>query len=259
MKVRKRQHKLVEIVRGSGRASVDELSEILGASRETIRRDLTELARLGKIEKFHGGATTPRVYGEGPLQQRLSQNAAAKMRVAEVAAKLFRPGDTLFVDTGSTTLYFAEELARESGFTVITNSAGVARIMTAPTSDNRTFLLGGEFSAGNQQTVGAMVSRQIAGFRAHHAVLTVGALDARTGAMDFNIEEALIAQAMIEQSESVTVLLEHSKFDAVASFEVCPLSRIARIVCDVSPPPPMARALKAAGVRLVVAPDTQES
>ena len=130
-------------------------------------------------------------------------------------------------------LYFTERLAEISGLTVVTNSTDIARTVSSSGAHNRTFLLGGEFSSDNRQTVGTMVAAQIRSFRAHHAVLTIGALDGRTGAMDFNIEEAQVARAMIEQSESLTVLAESSKFDTIASFEVCPLARIARLVCEI--------------------------
>jgi len=253
MRVRQRQTKLVEIVRKKERASVEDLATYLEASRETIRRDLTELAKSGKIQKIHGGATMPRVYGEGPFRQRMSDNVDAKMRIARSAVALFESEETLFIDTGSTTLYFAEELAGISGLTVVTNSTEIARTISMTRSGNRTYLLGGEFSADNRQTVGTMVAAQIRSFRAHHAVLTIGALDERTGAMDFNIEEAQVARAMIEQSESLTVLVDHSKFNALASFEVCPLARIDRLVCDVKPPEEIGRKLKATGGEVILA------
>ena len=253
MKIKQRQAKVVEIIRKKERASVDDLAALLGISRETIRRDLTSLADSGKIQKIHGGATLPRVFGEGSFRQRMSDNAEAKARIAAAACGLFAEGETLFVDTGSTTLYFAEKLSEVSGLTVVTNSTGIASAMSS-TPGNRTFLLGGEFSADNRQTVGTMVAAQIRSFRAHHAVLTIGALDGRTGAMDYNIEEAQVARAMIEQSESLTILSDSSKFDAVASFEVCTLAQIDRLVCDTAPPGNLGKALADAGVDIILAP-----
>lgn len=253
MKIRQRQAKIVEIIRKKERAAVDELAAVLDISRETIRRDLTDLANSGKIRKIHGGATLPRAFGEGSFQQRMSDNAEAKTRIAAAAVELFAAGETVFVDTGSTTLYFAEKIAEVSGLTVVTNSSEIARTVSSFGAENRTFLLGGEFSPDNRQTVGTMVASQIRLFRAHHAVLTIGALDERTGAMDFNIEEAQVARAMIEQSEILTVLIDSSKFNNLASFEVCPLARIDRLVCDLAPPAVLGKALEAAGVNIVLA------
>jgi len=253
MKIKRRQAKIIEFLRKKERATVDELAALFDISRETIRRDLTELAHSGKIRKVHGGAILPSVFGEGSFGQRMSENAEAKTRIASRAVELFGAGETLFIDTGSTTLYFAEKLADVSGLTIVTNSTEIARTVSSSDTDNRIFLLGGEYSDDNRQTVGTMVASQIRSFRVHHVVLTVGALDVRSGAMDFNIEEAQVAQAMIEQSETVTVLVDSSKFNKLASFEVCPLSRIDQLVCDVAPPGVLAEALESAAVTTILA------
>ncbi len=247
MKIKERQSKLVEIVRRREKTSVDELAALLDASRETIRRDLTQLSELGKIQKVHGGARMPRVMGEEPFKQRLSENVDAKMAIASVAASLVAPGETLFIDTGSTTLLFAEELAKVPDLTIITNSTEIARTIATASNASRVFLLGGEFRTDNSQTVGTMAAAHIRSFRAHHAILTVGAMDARSGAMDFNIEEAQIARAMIDQSETVTVLIDSSKFGKLASFEVCSLAGIDRLVSDTPPPAEIRDAIEAAG------------
>ena len=252
MKIRERHIKLVEIVRRQEKASVDELASLLDASRETIRRDLTLLSETGKILKVHGGARIPRVLGEGPFKQRLSENVDAKMKIAQCASVLFQPGETLFVDTGSTTLLFAEALANARDLTIITNSTEIARTIATNNQSIRVFLLGGEYSAGNSQTTGAMAATQVRAFRAHHAILTIGALDARSGAMDYNIDEAQMARAMIEQSESITVLADSSKLGALASFEVCALSSIDRLVTDRPPPDGILQPLEAAGVEVIL-------
>lgn len=254
MKTVKRQMKIIETIREEERVTVDELAALFDISRETIRRDLTKLANSGKIQKIHGGAILPRVFGEGSFGQRMSENAEAKTRIASRAVELFDAGETLFIDTGSTTLYFAEKLAEVPGLTVITNSTEIAKTISSSGEDNRTFLLGGEYSADNSQTAGTLVASQIRLFRVHHAILAIGALDVRTGAMDYNIEEAQVAHAMIEQAETLTVLVDSSKFNKLASFEVCPLSRIDQLVCDVMPPDEMREALETAGVEIIVAP-----
>ena len=253
MKIVRRQAKIIEIIRQKERITVNDLATLLDISRETIRRDLTDLSNKGKIQKIHGGAMLPRVLGEDSYQQRMTDNSEAKSKIASEAGALFATGETIFIDTGSTTLYFSEALALASGLTIITNSTDIARTISASGMGNKVFLLGGEFSSDNSQTVGTMAAAQIRSFRAHHAVLTIAALDERAGAMDFNIEEAQIARAMIEQSESLTILIDDSKFGKIASFEVCALSQIDRIVCNRAPTGPLAKALTAAGVKIIQA------
>ncbi|PCI46552.1 MAG: DeoR family transcriptional regulator [Alphaproteobacteria bacterium] len=255
MKVDIRQAKILEIIRENKQVQVEYLAEILEISRETIRRDLIVLAKKGQVLKIHGGASLPNIFGEGSFQQRLSDNVSAKIQIAKTAALKVKPGETVFIDTGSTTLYFAEKLAKISGLTIVTNSTEIAKTISTGQNNNRCFLLGGEYSADNSQTFGTMVGTQISSFRAHHAILTIGALDERTGVMNFNIEEAQVARAMIAQSQSVTILVDGSKFNKIASFEVCPLAKINQIICDVRPPEKLYKAIKAAGVNIILAQD----
>lgn len=253
MKVKLRQDKIVALVRKNEHVSIDQLSSWLDTSKETIRRDVAELAKNGHVQKVHGGAKIPDLFGDGTFRSRMSTNTGAKTRIAEVAIQLFNPGETLFVVTGSTTLFFAEQLGRLDSLTIVTNSGEIARASHNKESGNRIFLLGGEYNAANNQTIGTMVASQCRTFRAHHTVLTIGALDEVTGAMDYSIDEAQIAAAMIERSESVTVLIDGSKFGKLASFEVCPLSKIDRIICDRAPDGSLKAALDAQGVEIIVA------
>jgi len=246
-----RRAEIVNIIRRQGRVTVDNLAKTLAISRETIRRDLSELARKGKVHKFHGGASLPMITEEGPFQHRMGENVAAKVQIAAEAIKLISQGETLLIDTGSTTLYFAEKLAEMQNLTVVTNSAEIARVISLGSLHSRTFLLGGEFNGDNRQTVGSLAISQLKTFRAHHAVLTIGALDSRTGVMDFCIEEAQIARTMIQQAESVTLLADSSKFSRIASFEVCGLDRVTNLVCDQPPSGIIKEALIEAGVTII--------
>src|ERR1700722_18134623 len=117
MRPQERRERILELLRDSesGRLTVEELAERLKISQETARRDLAHLASGGLISKFHGGATLPQPSGEGPFRIRMAESLREKRAIARAAAALFRPGDTLLIDTGSTTIFFAEELARLSG------------------------------------------------------------------------------------------------------------------------------------------------
>lgn len=135
MKSNKRHQAILHRLDQTERVSVEDLATETGASRETIRRDLTQLDRAGLLRKVHGGAIRASAAAaapslnpvvEGPFHARMEQNVAAKRAIARTAAALLRPGDSLFVDTGSTTLYFAEALEGLKSLTVITNSGVVA-------------------------------------------------------------------------------------------------------------------------------------
>jgi DeoR/GlpR family transcriptional regulator of sugar metabolism len=252
MKPKQRQDKIVEVLRDRERITVEALAELFAASRETIRRDLNDLADRGEIRKFHGGALLHEPGGEGPFATRLTQARPAKRAIGRAAAALFGPGDSLLVDAGTTTLVFAEELARHSGMTVITNGLGVAQAIGQGPGDNRIFVIGGAYREEVGEMVGALAVAQIAAFNATHAVLTVGGLVA-AGAYDFQIEEAEIARAMVAQAQHVTIIADGSKLNRTALFQVCGMAEIDRIVVDVAPDQALAAALAAAGVEVVVA------
>ena len=246
-----RQAKIVNIIRQRHRVTVNELAEVLNISRETIRRDLTELDRAGKVHKIYGGASLPITIGEGLFGDRMGDNVTAKVQVAAEAVKLVSPGETILIDTGSTTVYFAEKLVELSDLTVVTNSAEIARIISLSPMKPRVFLLGGQFNGDNRQTFGNFAISQVGLFRAHHAILTIGALDAKTGVMDFSIEEAQLAQAMIEQADSLTIIADGSKFERIASFKVCGLDQVTNLVCDQYPSEKIKAALLEAGVNII--------
>jgi DeoR family glycerol-3-phosphate regulon repressor len=244
---RQRQRDIATTIRESGRVSVERLAQAFGVSAETIRRDLAALDRAGLVEKTHGGATPPRVTLEDSLAQRIALNPEAKRAIAARLAAVIQPGDTLFLDTGSTTLACAEALAELPGLTVITNSVDIARRLGERA---HVHLIGGRFAPGNGQTVGAAAVREVARFRARRAVLTVTALDAVRGAMDADAAECEVARAMLEAARECIVLADSSKFGVEATHVVCPLSQIDVLISDAPPPPELSDALAAAGTRL---------
>ncbi|NWA01697.1 DeoR/GlpR family DNA-binding transcription regulator [Pseudomonas gingeri] len=252
----RRQH-ILELLRQRERISVDELARTLHTSQETIRRDLTELAENGQVTKFHGGASLPPSgEHENAFQTRMNEFSQEKRAVARYAAGLYAPGDSILIDTGTTTLFFARELARLNRITVITNSLLIAEAMGV--SGNRVFMIGGEFRPESNQNSGSLALEQIARFNAEHAVVTIGALSA-DGAFDFSIEEAEIARAMIARARYLTVIADSSKLGRRALFQVFPLERIDRLIIDRKPIGELAEALARAQVEVHEAPLLQRT
>lgn len=255
MALSSRHEDIIALLAASGELSVEDLAERLAVSRETVRRDLARLEAGGHLRRYHGGARSLAAGAEPetewPFAQRMAQNAAGKKRIALAARALFGAEDSLFIDTGSTTIAFAEALAACPSLVAITNAPRIAATLAANHS-HKVFLLGGAYGADAGESLGPLALEQIGKFRARHAVLTIGAVDAHC-VMDFDLQEAEVAKAMIERADRVTVLADHSKFDRRAVFEVAPLARIHRLVTDLSPAEPMRRALAEAGVELIVA------
>ena len=247
-----RHARIVDIVAQKGRVSVEELAQLHQVSHETIRRDLVSLDRSRLLRRFHGGAAALSADQEGPFSLRMTDHVEEKRRIARRAASLFGAGDSLFIDTGSTTQVFAEELARVQGLTLITNSQRIAQAV-ARSSGSEVLMIGGSYRPEARECLGPLAIEQIRRLNAQHCVLTIAALDAEKGAMDFDIGEAEVARAMIERSERLTIIADASKFERRALMEVCPLEAVDRIVTDRAPAPVLAAALRAAEVEVIVA------
>lgn len=250
MRPQRRQAEIAELVSRTGGVSVDALAREFHVSAETIRRDLGQLAEFGLVEKVHGGARRSRLLTEGTFQERMAENLSAKERIADKLLDLVVSGDTIFVDTGTTSLICARRLATVPGLTVITNSVRVAKDLAAG-RQSTVCLLGGEFREDNAQTVGPITIEQIRRFQADHAVITIAALDAAAGAMDASIEESYVARAMIECSRSLFIVADASKFDRKAAFGVCRLDEIDVLVSDRRPAPALSAALGRADVEIL--------
>lgn len=251
MKPKERQQKIADIIREEGQSTVDQLVETFQSSPETIRRDLSALALSGKIQKIHGGAKFSNIHGEGPFQQRMSENVAAKRYIAEKASQLIAPGDTLLINAGSTSVIFAEELLKISNLTVITNSLDIAKTIGSNKNGIKIYLLGGEYSQDNHETLGAMVISQLQNFHVQHFILPVGYIDATVGATDFDASDVAVSQAMIKHADNCIILADSSKFNRTAPFVVAQLNQFDTLVCEKQPEEPLKASLLENHVEIV--------
>jgi DeoR family glycerol-3-phosphate regulon repressor len=245
-----RQAEICDLIAKRGEMSVGGLAVKFDASAETIRRDLTTLADAGQIRKVHGGARALSPQGEGVFDVRMRRNALAKRLIAEKVVALVAPRQTVFLDTGSTTLICAEAMARIKKLTVITNSTRIAATFAKGAGGTDVYLLGGRYRGGNAQTVGCDTTNEIARFRADMAIITVAAIDAGN-AMDFSNDEAQVARAMISASAQTVIVADHTKFNRAAPFNVCNLNGINTLVSDKAPNTALERELYGANVNVL--------
>lgn len=212
------------------RVTTDRIADELGVSRETVRRDLIELETLGELRRVHGGAV--KVHDEPPLDKRSHLRVQAKRALARAAVREVESGQMLFIDAGSTTAILADELARLSGLTVITNSFDVALRMNGGARANRVVVLGGEPGADLPATFGEITVAEIQRYRADLALLSPVGIDAVHGATSFDQGEAEVARAMVAGARRVVILADHGKIGIASRVSYCPVSRIDRLVTD---------------------------
>lgn len=246
------QTAILAALRERGRAGIGDLARLLGVSDETVRRHLRALVEEGVVERTHGAVALAAGASEPPFSRRLHERAEAKRAIGRLAALQIRDGETVLIDAGSTTAYVAEALLARRGLTVVTTSLQIAATLLGR-CDHRIYLAGGELRADIGGAVGPEAFAMIREFRADVAVLSIGAVNATDGLMDFDLEETRIARAMIEAARSCIVVADARKLGARARVRVCGLDRVGTLVTDAPPPAELDRGLAAAGTALLIA------
>src|SRR5512138_247703 len=150
-----RWNDLRALIRESGVIRVEDLCRRLNVSAATVRRDLDQLERLGAIQRVHGGAVSVESRLEEPLfEDKTSLAAREKRRIAEAALQLIEPGDTIYLDGGSTVLELARLLRDRANLTVVTNSLRAASELSG--HGPRLIMVGGELRRLSETLVGPL-------------------------------------------------------------------------------------------------------
>lgn len=234
----------------AGSVSVADLAATLGVSRETVRRDLKHLAERGDLEIVHGGATRVRV-AEPALAARAAEHSEAKARIAKRAAELVPPGSTVLIDSGSTTIALARELAKAPRLTVATNSLGVATVMSR--GGHRVHMLGGEVDGNDESTMSHETIEAIRRFNFDIAFVAAGGLSVEGGLTDYTPTAASFRAALAKAARRAILLADSSKFGLSTPYPIEGLDRLSALVTDRRPPRDLAALLADAGLSLIVA------
>ena len=253
MNAEQRRLKIVEITKSEKKVTVNHLASMFVTSKETIRRDLAVLSEKSLLRKVHGGAAALQSAIESPIASRYKECSDEKKRIADYAASLLNPGDSVFIDTGSTTYALCEGLCKKQGLTIVTNSLRLT-LDLGGRSDHTIYLAGGQYNDQGLEMVGNLTLEAINKFHCDHAIITVGAIDIGAGCMDYNMDEASIATAMIAKARSVTILADYSKIGQKALCAVCDLSKVTRLITDRAVSSEFSIELAKRGVELIVAP-----
>ncbi|MBL8789454.1 MAG: DeoR/GlpR transcriptional regulator [Rhizobiales bacterium] len=251
-KISARLGQVMGLIAQRGSITVTELARQLAVSEETVRRDARLLEERGDVLKLHGALALPHHVGEAPFERRLRENAEAKRAIARAALDLVSDGDSLIIDTGTTTSIFAQELRNRRGLTIVTNSSDIARTL-ATVNGNRVYMAGGELKADNGASFGTTAVEFISRFRVRHAFISIAALHPVDGPMDMAFEEAELARMALARADNRVILTDSTKFGKSALVKVCEFSDVNRLYTDAMPSAELAGALETGGVDLYVA------
>ncbi len=230
------QEILREIKLAGGSCRIGFLARKLDVSDETIRRNIKTLQASGLVKKVHGGVSLSGLaLVEAPtFQRRMDKNTEAKKALAAKVADMINDGDSLFLDAGSTMTYVAQALQNHKNLYILTHSTSIAQMLTGR-NQNRVFLAGGELRALDGAAFGQDTLAFIKRFNVQYALLSVAAINAQTGFMLYDMQEADISCEAIKQAQMSIVVADSTKFGIRAPVTIQSPMAIDRVLTDHAP------------------------
>ncbi len=225
-----RQRSILELLTEQGRVVASELARKFNTSEDTIRRDLRELAAAGLCKRVYGGAL-PVSPASGSLTERATQNPERKQALAACLINLIKPGQVVFIDTGSTNLATAQALPDDLKITVVTNSPAIAAVLAERENINL-ILIGGTINRNTGAALGAQSLRDAGNIRADLYILGVCALDAEMGLTAFDLEDAEFKRLVASQAKSVVTAITNDKFETTAPFRIASTDILTALVVE---------------------------
>jgi DeoR/GlpR family transcriptional regulator of sugar metabolism len=245
-----------------GAVSVAEVAQRLGVSDMTIRRDLGDLEREGRLSRTHGGAVrcveaqsaeplrTNRVLDEPSFESRLNKNAVAKRAIAAAAAAAAQGALAIALDVGTTTFLLAGLLAEWRQAKIFTHSLRIAAKLGEGRAE--VYVPGGRLRGDEMSISGPSAFGQFEELWFDIAFLGVSGLTA-DGIFDYSFDDAEMKRVYLRRSTRKIVLCDSTKFNVMSLVHIAPLNGLDALITDAPPPPRLGDALKAAGVDVEVA------
>jgi DeoR/GlpR family transcriptional regulator of sugar metabolism len=225
------QH-IIEELKEHGSVNVLELKNKYQVSAMTIRRDLVALEDRGLIERIHGGAllsedTRNRI--EPPILERMNVMAEEKKRIAVWVAEQVDLGETIFLGSGTTTLYVARELIIRDDITVVTNSVPILHELSNNSNIN-IITVGGVLRRGELSLIGAFSEPVLQNIRVNKVIIGMRGIHPVYGFTCENPEELITDRLILGISEQIIVVADHTKIGQVATNRVAPVDKASMIV-----------------------------
>lgn len=230
-----RQKEILEIARKEGKVTVDGLAELYEVTVQTIRRDLSDLADRGRLERVHGGAVLSSGVVNIQYEERRRLNDTGKKAIAVKCAEAIPDGASVFMNIGTTTEAVAHELLDHENLLVVTNNINIANILAANHSCE-IILAGGVLRRADGGIVGGLTVEMVKQFKFDYSVLGCSAIDEDGDLLDFDGQEIMVSSTAIQRSRKVMVVADHLKFDRKAPLTICSLADVTVLFTDGSLP-----------------------
>lgn len=242
-----RQQQIVDLITTDGEIKIAELKDRFAVTEMTIRRDLEKLEQRGIVRRTFGGAIS--VGKDVSLSERAGTHVEEKKRIGKVAAALIQPGESIFIDGGSTTLQIARHLPTGAPFTVVTNALNVASELIEKKIP--VIVIGGIVRDSTLSMSGPMAIEAISKMAFDRAFLGASGLNKRDGFGNSNMFEAELKRVAITRSAETSIVLDHSKFGTNSLVSFTEIGHVRRMITDRLPEEDLLMALREAGVDIM--------
>lgn len=259
-----RRMKIAELIKMQKTASVAEITERLGASPATVRRDLLWLDQQGFIVRTRGGAlaldhtSQTRLRRTAPSYEgRLNEQIDEKKAIGRLAAESIADGEIIMLDASSTNQYLLPFLAQKRELTVITNSLDIttALLVLAERNPGLTVMCsGGTLFLRTHSFTGTIAEQALAQFFVDKAFIGVRGVSIQHGITSPFLEEIAVKRQMIKAAREVFVLADHTKWNLTFAGLIAPLSTVHTLITDGQVDSAMLQAIREMGPRVKVAP-----
>ena len=235
-------------------ASVDELVQLLGVSKATVRRDLSMLCSTEQLVSSWGGvrAQVTTEKSEPVYNEKKISHVAEKRRIGEAAAKLIRPGMSVILDAGTTTQAIVPYIKGIRNLNIATNDLMIA-VDLAVLENINVMVTGGQIRSNYYTLRGFSAEDMVKNIRADIAFLGFDMIDVNAGFFITNTDEVALKRCMIESAKKVVAVCDHTKFHGNAFVSVCPVERVNVVISDRNAPVDAVKQLVKAQVEVVLA------
>ncbi|TFG63928.1 MAG: DeoR/GlpR transcriptional regulator [Spirochaetales bacterium] len=243
---------VLEILSRKGYRSVSELAEDLKVSEMTVRRYLDKLEQKELIKRTHGGAFAGQEMIEVDYRVRESARRAEKEAIGRLAWTLIQPGESVFIDAGTTAAYLAAVIDNTRRITVVTNSTIVLQYLENR-SNIEVILLGGKVHASSHSVIGPIAEEVVRQFRFTKAFLGTVGINLEEGLTQSNIDEVPVKKCVAANAREVIVLADSSKFNRDVLVMFLRLDQVNTVITDSGILPEHLQSLEEQGIRVLIA------
>jgi DeoR/GlpR family transcriptional regulator of sugar metabolism len=252
MMAEERRTQILQIIRSAGRVRVNGLATRFNTSAVTIRSDLNELHQRGLVLRSHGGAVLPEtILRESPVHERLKAHSDEKRRIGAMAATLIDNGETIILDSGTTTLEIARQIKKKAGLQVITNGVNIAAELV-DARDVQVFIVGGTVRGESASISGHFAEQMLEQFSADKFFLSGAGCDLDFGVSGANLEETIVTRAMIRIAREIILVADSSKFSKRSMSRIALFSQIDTVISNTNLDEEVQEKLRAIGCNLIL-------